>query len=238
MWADEANANWLGIWSNLTHCGTCHTLMASAGSCPRCGFACQPHTHSFTDAAGVTQTRMPFITPGAFTVTTATLLALMQREWERPNVDSAGRSFVEEASPKLVLVILFWTLFEHLMDRFFNAAVSQLRPAVGRDLMDRYSFIGARMFTLYPLLFEVSFEEDLTALGFASVYTHLRNVQEKRNEFIHGNASAITDALVRETVERLHDVQRSIVALYNQRCAGSADTPMMWHEPEPRRRRG
>jgi hypothetical protein len=153
-------------------------------------------------------------------------------------VASEGRSFVEGASPKLVLVILFWTLFEHLMDRFFNAAVSRLPSAVGRDLMDRYGSIGARIFRLYPLLFEVSLEEDLTALGFATVYTHLRNVQEKRNEFVHGNANAITEALVRAMVERLHEVQQGIVALYNRRCAGSADTPMMWHEPEPRRRRG
>jgi hypothetical protein len=70
-------------------------------------------------------------------------------------------------------------------------------------------------------------EEDLTALGFASVYTHLRNVQEKRNEFVHGDASAINDILARETVGRLHEVQKAIVALYNQRCAGSPDTPMM-----------
>jgi hypothetical protein len=198
MWADEENANWLRVWSGLTHCGACRTLMDSAGSCPRCGFAFEPHEYSYTDAAGVTHTRRTLTTQGAFSYTTASLLRLMQREWERPVVEREGQAFVEEVSAKLVLVILFWTLFEHLMDRFFNAAVSRLPPAVGRDLMDRYGFIGARMYRLYPLLFEVSLEEDLTAVGFASVYTHLCNVQERRNDFVHGNAAALSDALVRE----------------------------------------
>jgi hypothetical protein len=42
--------------------------------------------------------------PGAFGVTTATLLGLMQREWERPaSEDETSRSFIEQVSPKLIL---------------------------------------------------------------------------------------------------------------------------------------
>jgi hypothetical protein len=81
---------------------------------------------------------------------------------------------------------------------------------------------------LYKLLFNTSFEEDLAAVGHPSVYAHLTEVQSRRNEFIHGNAEAINDALVYATVEKLHDVQEAWVALYNKRCTGNPSTPAVW----------
>jgi hypothetical protein len=46
-------------------------------------------------------------TPGAFSVTTVALLGLMQRTWERPVPETQmPQSFIEEVSPKLILVIL------------------------------------------------------------------------------------------------------------------------------------
>jgi hypothetical protein len=69
--------------------------MDSSASCPRCGFAFEPHEITYTDGEGVTHTDRTLTTPGAFSVTTATLLSLMQREWERPVPESAGHAFVE-----------------------------------------------------------------------------------------------------------------------------------------------
>jgi len=239
MWADEKDANWLGVWCDLSHCPTCHTLMKSSRPCPNCGFEFKPQQHTRTDTAGVTHKSMSLTVPGAFSVTTATLLRLMQREWDRPvRENESSQAFIEEVSPKLVLVILFWTLFEHLIDQFFHSAVSSLPAGVGRDLLDRYSSIGARMFRLYPLLFGISLERDLVSLGHTTVYAHLRNVQEKRNDFVHGNAAAMDDALVRETVERLHEVQEAVVALFNLRCAGSPGALPMWFERERKIGRG
>ena len=136
LWADKEKPNWLGVWSHLSHCPSCHTLMNSCGPCPKCGFAFEPMEHRWTDASGATRTHLSMAVPGAFGVTTATLLGLMQREWERPaSEDEKSRSFIEQVSPKLILVILFWTLFEHLMDRFFNTAVASLPEGV-RDAVD------------------------------------------------------------------------------------------------------
>ena len=135
-------------------------------------------------------------------------------------------------SPKLILVILFWTLFEHLMDWFFNTAVASLPEGVGRDLLERYASIGSRMGRLYPLLFGTTLEADLAALGHGRVSAHLRKVQARRNDFVHGNTSAIDDPLVGETVERLHEVQEAVVALFNLRCAGNPGAPPMWRERE------
>jgi hypothetical protein len=138
-------------------------------------------------------------------------------------------------SPKLILVILFWTLFEHLMDRFFNTAVASLPEGVGRDLLERYASIGSRMGRLYPSLFGTTLEANLAALGHGRVSAHLRKVQARRNDFVHGNTSAIDDPLVGETVERLHEVQEAVVALFNLRCAGNPGAPPMCRE---RKRKG
>lgn len=58
-------------------------------------------------------------------------------------------------------------------------------------------------------------------------------VQRQRNEFVHGNAEAIDDNLVYETVEKLHDVQEASVALYNKRCTGNANAPPVWKGSSP-----
>jgi hypothetical protein len=187
MWADEEKPNWLGVWSHLSHCPSCHTLMNSSGLCPKCEFSFEPMEHRWTAASGETRTHVSMTTPGAFSVTMAALLGLMQREWERPVSENEKHpSFVDEVSPKLILVILFWTLFEHLMDRFFNTAVASLPEGVGRDLLERYASIGSRMGRLYPMRFGTTLEADLAALGHGGVYAHLREVQARRNDFVHG----------------------------------------------------
>jgi hypothetical protein len=75
--------------------------------------------------------------------------------------------------------------------------------------LERYTSIGSRMGRLYPLLFGTTLEADLAALGHGRVSAHLRKVQARRNDFAHGNAPVIDDPLVRETAERLHEVQEA-----------------------------
>jgi len=128
----------------------------------------------------------------------------------------------------MIIVILFWTLFEYLMDRFFAAAMTSLPQGVSADLLRRYTGIGSRLDRLYRILFQSTFLEDLTALGHKSVYEHLLKVQQKRNEFVHGQAEAIDGELVYETVERLHEVQEAWFALFNLRCTGNPKAPRVW----------
>jgi hypothetical protein len=84
------------------------------------------------------------------------------------------------------------------------------------------------------MLFEVRITADLDTLGHSAVYDHLQKIQSRRNEFIHGNAEAIDDDLVRETVERLPDVQAAWVALYNLRCTGDPSAPRVYEDERHR----
>lgn len=116
------------------------------------------------------------------------------------------------------------------MEQFFRTAIGGLPNGIGADLMKRYQTIGSRMDRLYKILFNRRMAEDLDALGHETVYTHLQEIKNRRNEFIHGNAEAIDDALVRETVDRLHEVQAAWLALYNHHCTGNPSAPPVWQD--------
>jgi len=236
MWAnDKEQANWWGIWSGLSHCGRCHAL-SKLTACPHCGYEPEPTVVQTETIDGVARDVPRFITQGAMSWSTNVLLQLMKREWARPGIELdyfSHRPPERQPSQRMMIVLLFWTLFEHLMDRFFDAATASFPEGVSRDLLRRYASIGSRMDRLYGLLFEVSLQEDLSALGHASIYPHLMEIQRRRNEFVHGNAEAIDDDLVYATVEKLHDVQEAWVALYNKRCTGNAKAPPVWKGSSP-----
>jgi hypothetical protein len=172
------------------------------------------------------------IREGALSWTAHSLLGLMQREWERPLLEEQPTSvpLAKRCSQRVLVVILFWTLFEHLMDQFFQTAVSRLPTRVGADLMKRHQSIGSRIDTLYTMLFDAKIAADLEVLGHGAVVTHLQRVQDRRNAFVHGEAEAIDDALVHETVERLHDVQAAWLSLYNYRCTGDPSAPRLYED--------
>lgn len=149
------------------------------------------------------------------------LLKMMHVEWERPFGHSdtlSGLPDERRPSPRLVVVGLFWTLFERLMERFFEDATKRLPERVSADLLKRYSGIGVRIDRLFPLLFASSFAAELDRLGFGDVKAHLDKVQNARNAFIHGNPEAITESLVHQVAQRLPEVQQAWIALYNAQC--------------------
>lgn len=240
MWADdpEKNKSWLGPWSGLIHCDRCHALM-KIYVCLKCGRDFTPAGEWATVVVDGKEHRVPAATfAGALSRTSYSLLWLMKREWERPLAEP-DQGWGQGISQRLVIVILFWTLFEHLMDRFFDAALSVVPPAgVRKDLLRRYTTIGSRMGTLYKMLFDSGLETDLASLGHKEVYAHLINVQKCRNEFVHGNAAAIGDALVYDTVAKLPDVQQAWVDLYNDRCTGIPGAPAVWESDLAQMRKG
>jgi RNA polymerase subunit RPABC4/transcription elongation factor Spt4 len=231
MWADdpEKNKSWLGPWSGLVHCDRCHALMKGT-VCPQCGRDFTTDTEMVIKAIDGEAYEVPqLIFQGALSWTTHSLLALMKREWERPLLKmDQGLAAGRPPSQRMLLVVLFWTLFEHHMDRFYDAALAALPRPIHADLMRRYATIGSRMDRLYKLVFETTLEMDLRQLGHKEVYDLLMKVQKRRNEFIHGDSEAIDDALVLETVKVLPAVQEAWLALYNHRCTGNPAAPRVW----------
>lgn len=227
---DETKGSWLGPWRGLFHCRKCFALIPTV-ECSVCGHEHVTQSLKVMGANGVEHEVATFAVEGALSYTAVSLLALMEREWERPILDEEyQRSFVEGCSQRVLVVLLFWTLFEHMMDQFFRTALSRLPGGVAADLMQRYQSIGSRMGRLYTMMFDAKLKDDLTMLGYGHVHTHLQAVQMRRNEFVHGKAAAIDDALVRETVERLKDTQAAWVALFNLRCVGNHLAPKVYED--------
>src|SRR5271156_442484 len=202
MWADdpERGKSWLGPWAGLVHCDRCHALM-NGTVCPKCGRDyCADGEFMMTVKDGDKEYRVPrLVFQGALSWATHSLLALMKREWGRPLLGmDEGLAPGKQPSQRMLIVVLFWTLFEHHMDRFFDAALATVPSGVRLDLLRRYATIGSRMDRLYTLTFETSFERDLANLGHKSIFAHLLKVQKRRNEFVHGASEAIDDNLVYE----------------------------------------
>lgn len=226
----EKKESWLGPWCGLFHCGKCLALITTV-ECPVCGHEHFTQPCKVIGANGVEREVPTHVVEGALSYTAVNLLALMEREWERPILDDEfQRSFVEGCSQRVLVVLLFWTLFEHVMDQFFRTALSRLPVGVAAELMQRHQSIGSRMGRLYTMMFATKLKDDLTMLGYGDVHTHLQTVQTRRNDFVHGKAAAIDDALVRETVERLKDVQAAWVALFNLRCTGNPLAPKVYED--------
>jgi hypothetical protein len=133
-------------------------------------------------------------------------------------------------SQRLAIVILFWTPFEGLMDKFMDAGLADLPDGVREDLLRRYGTIGSQLDRLYRLTWSTTFWEDLRNLGFGTEADHLKNVQKRRNDFVHNNPESIGDRLVQVTVEHLQTVQQGWIAVYNLRCTRRSRKIPVWKE--------
>lgn len=214
---------WIEAWQGLITCGVCGGLMNIQAACPVCG---QDYRSELQQPIEVyTDGELIHIMPtfaGALNWADYVLLQLMHEEWQRPL--DAARSFAgipESArpSPRVLIVILFWTFFESLMQRLFETALKSLPGAISRDLLRRYSSIGSRIDQLYSITFESSLKTDLSNLGHAELWQHLTDVQKRRNAFIHGEPSSINEETVNKTVMHLPAVQHAWIDLFNSRCA-------------------
>lgn len=226
--------DWLGPWAGLIHCPNCHALMGGS-ECPMCKYDHSANAWAVVNIDGKLH-RIPVADQGAMSWTAHSLLRLMQREWERPIPDDAALvpPLGKPCSQRALVVILFWTLFEHLMEQFFQSALSHVPEGVRADLLRRYQSIGSRMDRLYTMLFNVKLTADLESLGFGNVFSILEEIQTRRNRFIHGDAEAIDDELVQKTIEHLSDVQRAWLALYNLRCTGDPTVARVWEDQKHR----
>lgn len=211
---------WYGLWKSLITCA-CGALTSPDTVCVVCGRTWDlTPTEVHRPDGHVYQVHPTFA--GALDWSDYVLLKLMHVEWSRQPGHSdtiGGLPPDKRPSQRVILVILFWTMFERLMQRFFDSALKTLRQPIADDLLRRHAMIGARLDRLYPLLFDVSFAQDLASVGYPETYAHITSVQRARNAFIHGEPQAVTDAIVDATVNRLPEVHRAWIALYNKRCA-------------------
>jgi len=210
-------------WHGLAHCPECNALHTSS-KCPICGHVLDltPHRITVDDVEHV----IPAATQGAIPWSTFVILQQIRLERERPlaAIDGAGG----RPAQRLAIVILFWTLFEILMEGFFRAAFADLPGELADELLQRFPSIGGRLDRLYKRTWGMTFWADLEAGGFAEDAKHLRLVQERRNAFIHGDPEAIDDALVEATLARLETVQRGWIQLFNKRCTGRDKRIALW----------
>jgi hypothetical protein len=211
---------WWGVWRDRIRCGTCEALMDLKSTCPVCA----------TDHRNVGPTEfvleektiaVPPAFAGALDWSPYVMLKLMHREWVLPPAEGEALSPTKGSGPsaRVLVLLVFWTYFETLMDWFYERATADLPPSIAKDLLARYSSIGARLERLHRVLFGAVYGEDLARLGQAPVWLHLQDIQRQRNAFMHGNPESINDALVENTVMIMPDFQQAWIQSFNFRCA-------------------
>lgn len=210
----------------LIHCHVCNALFDLPAACPVCGHVYDLRSQTIGD--GDHSFEVPPAFAGALHWSAHVLLRQIQLEVERPL--GAPSQFIGGPSQRLVVVILFWSLFESLMDRFYQVALADLPGSLSGELLGRFSSIGSRLDRLHRARWGVTFWQDLADVGFGEVAQHLRKVQDKRNAFIHGDPSAIDDGLVDEVVANLLAVQLGWIAVFNRRCTNMQKVVKVWEE--------
>jgi hypothetical protein len=213
-------------WHGLSHCPRCNALHTGS-NCSVCGHVLEFERHVMMEDGKERVVLMA--TQGAIPWSVFVLLQQIRVEQERPllplETGVAGRP-----AQRLVVVLLFWTLFETLMDGFFRAALADLPGELADELLLRFSSVGARLDRLYRRIWGVTFWKDMENEGFAAEARHLREVQASRNAFVHGDPEAINDALVDATFQQLTSVQQSWIVLFNKRCTGRSRRIPLWVE--------
>jgi hypothetical protein len=71
----------------------------------------------------------------------------------------------------------------------------------------------------YRIAFDVTYKDDLETVGYGQVWPHLAAIQERRNQFAHGQPQSIDDALVQSTVEQMKVEHEAWIAVFNKRAA-------------------
>ncbi len=210
----------------LIHCHLCNALFDLPAPCPVCGHVYDLRPQTIRDGATTFEVQPAF--NGALHWSAHVLLHQMKLEVGRPlGLDS---QFVGGPSQRLVVVILFWSLFESLMDRFYQAALADLPGTLPEELLSRFSSIGSRLDRLHRARWGVTFWQDFAELGYAEAADYLRIVQDRRNRFIHGDPRAIDDELVEATMANLLSVQLGWIALFNRRCTGMNKKVKLWED--------
>jgi hypothetical protein len=225
MWFEEKPYSdwnsWAGLWFRYVLCGGhCSGIRTSDDTCPACGDGPMNPAQRIMDGNGQEMILAATFMGAEGAYEDYIYLQMLQREWERPEVEfQTFTSFKDAERPaaRAALVLLFWSYFETRIERLHRATMRHLPKAVLDDALRRYSGIGSRLSDLYKVFHGTTYFHDLRELGFDDVETHLRGLHAKRNEFAHGKPQAINDATVEAVVSLLKREHEAWIAVYNHR---------------------
>jgi hypothetical protein len=224
MWYENllGDKSWSALWNDYTICGECRGIRRFQGPCQICGDPpFRMESQLVRDATG-REFRVPVTFMGAEgRYEDWVYLRMMEREWKRPVLDEdrfPGLSASAGPSPRASIVILFWSYFETRIERLLRSGLPEIPTRVLDDMLRRYSAIGARLNDLYSVAFSSTYKKDLEEVGHGQIWPHLALVQERRNQFAHGQPQAIDDALVQKVVEKLKDEHEAWIAVFNKRA--------------------
>jgi hypothetical protein len=215
--------SWAGLWSGYTICGRCRGIRAISGPCGVCGdppYDMKPQV--MRDDQGREFVVSPAVTGAEGRYEDWIYLRMIEREWKRPVLEEdrfPGSPSDTGPSPRASIVILFWSYFETRIERLLRAGLSEMPIRILDDMLRRYSAIGARLNDLYRVAFDSTYKSNLETVGQGHVWPHLAQVQERRNQFAHGQPQAIDDALVQAVVENLKVEHEAWIAVFNKRAA-------------------
>lgn len=215
------NASWTNLWSDYIICG-CTAIRKIDEHCPVCNSpspSLEPEKIILRNGEEIT---IPLGFPGAEErYEDYLLLQMMQREWNRSDSmdENAAFTILSQTSVKALLVLIFWTYFETKIERLLRMGLKDVPRGLIENTLNRYSSIGSRLDTLYQVVFNSKYYDDLAYVGYPSLVPHIKYVQRMRNEFIHGNPCAIDDRLVRQVVEYLKDDHEAWIKIYNKNLA-------------------
>jgi hypothetical protein len=225
MWYEQLpeEKSWARLWSDYTICGRCGGIRVFEGPCRICDDA----PFSMEPTLIHEENGKEYLVPACFMGAEGryedwVYLGMMEREWRRPVREKdrhPGFPADTGPSPRASIVLLFWSYFETRIERLFRAGLCDMPARMLDDALRRYSAIGARLNDLYGIAFASTYKKDLEELGYGQIWPHLSQVQERRNQFAHGQPQAIDDALVRSVVENLKLEHEAWIAVFNKRSA-------------------
>ena len=225
------NESWSSLWSGYIRC-VCGGIRSTVGQCPVCDKDLpNPDWVVVRDSHG-TECRVPPVFNGAEgRYEDWIYLRMLEREWLRPVETGLYDSIPRDRRPsaRSIVVLVFWSYFETRIERLFRHTSEAVPRKVMDHLLDRYSFVGARMDRLYEVTFSTTYLADLRELGYGKVVTLLGRVRECRNRFTHGHPEAIDDPLVEELVAGLKDEHEGWIAVFNRRLKEARTESVMLH---------
>lgn len=225
MWFNdlEEGVSWAHLWHGYIRCGECSGIRKVEEDCP----ACNAPPYAPSRRMVRLDTGQEVEVTNAFAGAEARYedwiyLMMLEREWKRPLVDADRYLEIVASSrpaPRTPIILIFWSYFETRIDRLFREAMHDIRESVREDLLRRYASVGARLDRLYKIVFGATYWSDLSQLGFERVGTILKRIQQRRNEFIHGQPAAIDERLISDLVDALKDEHEAWIAVFNKRAA-------------------